>query len=173
MNRRSGGTSTRSGYCLLKACMGRGQPVLEQIGHGHQLDRPAGDLEGVDRGAAAAPAAADQGQPDGIVLGGVHVGNGHSGQCRGCRQFSAAPEEFPPRCLLPRSSEKGAMLFHGCPLVSGRGMVGLDNGRAALASCHRGRIPSPVSLRPRQRHSKRRQRKRAIKPLVVGNVARE
>ena len=69
--------------------------------------------------------------------------------------------EFPPRHLLPRSQEKGVLLFHGYPLVSGRVMEGLGNRRVVLASCHRGWIPSPVSLRPGQRHSKRRHGKKA------------
>ena len=59
------------------------EPVLEEVGHGDQLDLPAGDREGVAHGAAAASAAADQGQPDRVVLAGVDVRDGHAGQGRG------------------------------------------------------------------------------------------
>jgi hypothetical protein len=74
------------------------QTALQQIGHGDQFDRPAGrcvllavgavsivhyepaSRQGIGHRTASATAAPDQGQPDGVVFGGVDVRNGHSRQ---------------------------------------------------------------------------------------------
>ena len=59
------------------------------------LHRAAGRLEGVDHRPAAAAAAADQGQADRVVLGGVDVRNGHAGQGGAGDQASALLQEIP------------------------------------------------------------------------------
>ena len=50
------------------------------IRHGHELERRAGDGEGVVGGAGAASAAADEGDLDGAGLGGVDEGDLNSGE---------------------------------------------------------------------------------------------
>ena len=134
MNRRSGGTSTRSRILFAQGFVRRRQTILEQIGHDHQLHRPPLGLASVGDGAAAAPPAADQGQPDRVVFTGMHVGNRYAGQRRGGRQCSAALEKLPPRCLLPRSRGMGAMLCHGCPFAGWRLSEGMVCGASGIAA---------------------------------------
>ena len=59
------------------------EAILEDIGHGHQLDGTALDRHGVGRCAAAAAAAADQGHLDRVVLGGMDMRDHRGRQGRG------------------------------------------------------------------------------------------
>ena len=78
------------------------QAILEQVGHGDQLDRPAGGRKGVAHRAAAAVAAADDGQPDGVVLAGVDVRNDRARQ---------ASTRRPSLAVFFRKSRRGVTSF--------------------------------------------------------------
>ena len=67
---------------LLEASL---ETVLKDVGHGDQFDRAAGGGQGVGRRAGAAPAAADQRDPNRIAAGGV----GHAGRIELQRQRGA------------------------------------------------------------------------------------
>jgi len=69
--------------------VGAGQAVLEEVRHRHQLDRPVGRIEGVGRRPAAASAATDQGQADGVIAPRVYHGDGDPGQCGRSRKLAA------------------------------------------------------------------------------------
>src|SRR5207244_979037 len=56
------------------------EPALEDVGHGHELGRAVLDGQGVLRRAGATPAAADQGELDGVVIGSVNHRDGDAGQ---------------------------------------------------------------------------------------------
>ena len=62
------------GELLLELLVAAAEAVLEDVGHGDQLDRPLLDRQGVGRRAGAAAAAADQGHLDRVVLGGMDGG---------------------------------------------------------------------------------------------------
>ena len=57
-----------------------GKPVVEDIGHGHELDRPLGGRKRVAGGAGASAAAADQGHADRVVFSGMDRRNSHARQ---------------------------------------------------------------------------------------------
>ena len=71
------------GELLLQLRVAAVEAVLEDVGHGHQLDRAVLGRQGVGRRAGAAAAAADQGHLDRVVLGGVDGRNGDPRQGRG------------------------------------------------------------------------------------------
>ena len=81
------------------------QAVLEDIGHGDQLDRAVLDGQGVGRGAGAAPAAADQGHLDGVVARRVDVRHGHARQGRSGGESAGVFDEFTTR-------GRGRIIFH-------------------------------------------------------------
>ena len=59
--------------------------VLEDVGHGDEVRRPVRHGQGVVGRTGAAAAAADEGDLDRVVFGGVDGGNRHAGQRRGRR----------------------------------------------------------------------------------------
>ena len=59
------------------------QAVVVQIGHGDELRGAAGGLHRIRHGAAAASAAADDGELNGITARGMDVRDGDPGQCGG------------------------------------------------------------------------------------------
>ena len=69
---------------------------LEQIGHGHELGIAVGHCQRVGRGPAAAPAAADQGQANRVVLPGMDVRNRHLCQGRARSQLPTPRHELSP-----------------------------------------------------------------------------
>ena len=71
--------------------------MLVGVGHRHEFDRAALGIEGIDRCAAAAATAADQGDLDGVVFRRMDMGNGDSGQGRDRGQPAGIFEKFPTR----------------------------------------------------------------------------
>ena len=61
------------------------EAVIEDVGHGDELDRDAFYIQSICRCASTTAAAADQGDLDAVVSGGVNARNRHAGQgrCRG------------------------------------------------------------------------------------------
>jgi len=82
---------------VLEVPVGAGEAVLEDVGHGDELDRAALGVDGVDGGAGAAAAAADEGDTDGVVLRGVDVRDGHAGEGRDGRDAAGGVQEFAAR----------------------------------------------------------------------------
>ena len=72
-------------------------PLGEQVGHGNELGVPVGHGQGVGCRSRSTAAAANQGQADRIVFGGVDVRNGHPGQDRAGGQRSARLHETAAR----------------------------------------------------------------------------
>ena len=68
---------------LLQILVTAREPVLEGIGHGHELDRTVLHRQGVGRGAGAPAAATDQRNLNRVVLRGVDVRDGDRRQGRG------------------------------------------------------------------------------------------
>ena len=58
------------------------EAVIEDVGHGDELDRDAFYIQSICRGTGTAAAAADQGDLDAVVPGGVNARNRHAGQGR-------------------------------------------------------------------------------------------
>ena len=56
------------------------EPILEGVGHGDELDGAALGIDGVEDGAGAASAAADDGHLDSAGFGGVYERNRYAGQ---------------------------------------------------------------------------------------------
>ena len=67
--------------------------VLEQVGHGVELDRAAGGREGVGQRARAPRAGADNGQLDRVVFGRVDPGHGHARHGRSRHRRRPRPSE--------------------------------------------------------------------------------
>ena len=74
--------------------MGVGQSVREDIGHGDELHGTAGRLERVGDRATPATAATNDRQPDRVVLGSMHSGQGHSRERRGGGEPSGLLEKI-------------------------------------------------------------------------------
>ena len=64
------------------------EPVIEDVGHGHELGRTIFDRQRVIGGATAAATAANQGDLDGVVPRRVNAWNGHSRQGRSRGNFA-------------------------------------------------------------------------------------
>ena len=79
---------------LAQALVGATHAIFEQVGHGDELGRPSGGLEGVRHGAGAASAAAHDGEADGVVLRGMDVRQGHAGEGRCGEGRAAAGKEL-------------------------------------------------------------------------------
>jgi hypothetical protein len=77
-----------------------GQPTLEDIGHGDELDRAVLDGHSVARRTGAPAAAADQGELDGIALPRVDTRNHPCGQGRRCRDPTGVLQELTTRCAF-------------------------------------------------------------------------
>ena len=73
------------------------EPVLEHVGHGHELDRAALRGQRIGRGAGAAAPATNQGKLDRVVLTGMHRRDGHPCQGRRRNGPSRVPQKFTPR----------------------------------------------------------------------------
>ena len=99
MNCRSGGTSTWSGNLVFKELRLPLQAILEQIGHGVELDGTAFGHKRVGDGAGPATATADQRQLDRRVLRGVTSRHGQRGQRGDSHRLPGQPQKLSTRCL--------------------------------------------------------------------------
>ena len=96
-NWRSGGTSSCGRMLLRELVEAALEPVFEDVGHGDQPGRALG-AEGLGGGAGASPAAADQGNGDGLILARVAPRGGGTVKGRaGRRGAGRGPEEVAPR----------------------------------------------------------------------------
>ena len=153
MNRRSSGTSTLSANCLAQVVVAGLQAVFEDVGHGHQLDRPLLDRHGVGGGTRAASAAADQGHIDRVVLS-RHARGGQrrrpppkprrcgrcssrtlDATCRRCCSQSLRNVSLANRCLSASATEAESAWC--CPRPR------QDNRYSAQITSRRGRMQSP------------------------------
>ena len=94
----------------------------EKVGHGDQLDRPAGGLHGVAHRAGSAAATTDERQADRIVLCGVDVWHRNTGQGRSGREPASQPKELASRSLCTaRLHTRLNHSVHRSVLLKGRG----------------------------------------------------
>ena len=85
------------GEAFLELLVAIGEAVVEDVGHGDEFELAVLDRQGVLNGAAAAAAAANEGDADGVVFGGVDGRRGERCQGGDCGGLAGANEEFAAR----------------------------------------------------------------------------
>ena len=110
---------------VLQASLGPACSLVEDVGHGHQLDR-ALDVQAIGGRPSAAASAADQGHPNRVVPG--RVGATSDGQCAGGdypsravpSSFQEAPSGADRRLVHARDPRFDRMLVRTLPLLPTR-----------------------------------------------------
>ena len=155
MNRRSGGTSTRSGYCLLKDSWDAASRFSNRSAMTVSLTGPPGASKALT--AAPLPRPPQPIKASRMVLSSAACTRGIATPAS-----AEAAASFPPRSRNSRRDvgrrevrRRGRWCFMALPLLVVGSVRALITGAATLASCHRSRVPSPVSVRPGQWHIKR------------------
>ena len=142
------------------------EPVLEHVGHRHELDRAAPGGERIGGGPGAATAAADQRELDRVALSGMHGRQGHPRQGR--RRDDAAGVLQKPttrrtwilggvhgrllggRASPSRRPKSGKACFFARALATAifpsrwRG-INKPSGPGRLRACRHGRVPTSAS----------------------------